>query len=456
MKRRRSRWSRRSAGWLLGAGAVGRAGYRRHDLRCLRHAHREGAEPDRRRRGVENLAAESARIRFAPGAVDAARLVQAVEKAGFTARVADDRSREEEKARKLAVLSRRTRPLPDRCSADLAAGGADAVDVRWRDGERWGAWFRPASALAAIAAGDAGPVLDRLAILCRRLEGCAAAAGAVPTWTSSSRWATMAWALSAAVTLLGLEHEHVYFEASAAVITLVLMGKLLEARAKAGTTAAIEALVRLQPKTARIERDGGLIDVAADSLLPGDVFIVRPGESLPVDGVVLDGASSVNEAMLTGESMPVGKAAGDTVFAATQNELGQLRCRATGVGEHTLLAGIIRLVAEAQGSKAPVQRLADQVSRRSCAERLRDRRAHLRRLAAGWRRRHDGAGSMPSPCSSSPARARSDWRRRRRSWLVPGGARAGILVKNAEALERAEHIRVLAVDKTGTLTQGPR
>ena len=163
-------------------------------------------------------------------------------------------------------------------------------------------------------------------------------------------------------TLFGFDHLHVYFEASAAVITLVLLGKLLEARAKAKTTAAIEALVRLQPKTARVERNGQLIELDAGLLIPGDIFIVRPGESLPVDGEVLEGASSVNEAMLTGESMPVAKAAGDRVFAATSNGEGMLRCTATGVGEHTLLAGIIRMVAEAQGSKAPVQRLADRIS----------------------------------------------------------------------------------------------
>ena len=172
---------------------------------------------------------------------------------------------------------------------------------------------------------------------------------------------SMAWGFSAVVTLLALD-QHVYFEGGAAVITLVLLGKLLEASAKARTSEAIEALIRLQPKTARVERDGQWVEVAVDALMPGDIFMVRAGESVPVDGEVLDGDSSVNEAMLTGESMPVGKKSGDKVFAATANGQGALRCRATGVGEQTLLAGIIRLVGEAQGSKAPVQRLADQIS----------------------------------------------------------------------------------------------
>ncbi|MDO9449399.1 MAG: heavy metal translocating P-type ATPase, partial [Rugosibacter sp.] len=172
---------------------------------------------------------------------------------------------------------------------------------------------------------------------------------------------TMAWTYSATVTLLNLP-QHVYFEASATVITLVLLGKILEARAKAKTSESIEALARLQPQTARIERGGELLDVPVASLIPGDVFIVRSGEAAPVDGEVLEGASTVNEAMLTGESLPVVKRPGDRVFAATTNGDGLLRVRATGVGSHTLLASIIRLVEEAQGSKAPVQRLVDQVA----------------------------------------------------------------------------------------------
>ena len=153
-----------------------------------------------------------------------------------------------------------------------------------------------------------------------------------------------------------------YFEASAAIITLVLLGKLMEARAKSKTSAAIEELIRLQPKTARVERDGEIIEVDASSVKVGDIFIVRPGENLPVDGVVIEGASSVNEAMLTGESLPVAKQPGEKVYAATMNQQGLLKCRATSVGAHTQLAAIIRLVEEAQGSKAPIQRLADTIS----------------------------------------------------------------------------------------------
>ncbi len=411
----------------------------------------------RRLDGVEasvNLAAERARVRFVPGRTTPADLVAAIEKAGFSARLADDRSRDEEKARRAEawriekrrfwIAAALTLPLVLQMFwmfGDGEHGGAHmaepiprwlqlvlATPVQFWIGRRFydGAWK------ALRGGGLSGANMDVLVAL----------------------GTSMAWGFSAAVTVFGLDHLHVYFEASAAVITLVLMGKLLEARAKAGTTAAIEALIRLRPRTARIERDGALVEVAADTLLPGDVFVVRPGESVPVDGTVLDGASSVNEAMLTGESMPVAKAAGDRVFAATANELGQLRCRATGVGEHTLLAGIIRLVAEAQGSKAPVQKLADRISAvfvpTVCV-------IAILTFAGWWLLAGDPAEALVSavavlviacPCALGLATPTA---------IMVGtgqGARAGILVRNAEALERSERLGVVALDKTGTLTRG--
>ena len=162
---------------------------------------------------------------------------------------------------------------------------------------------------------------------------------------------TMAYAWSAVVTVAGLHSEHVYFEAGAAVITLVLLGKLLEARAKAGTSAALEGLLRLQPATAHVLRGGVLADVELASVIAGDRFVVRAGERVPVDGLVREGASSLDESMLTGESAVVAKAAGATVYAGTLNQEGTLTCEATGVGSATLLAGIVRLVAEAQGRR---------------------------------------------------------------------------------------------------------
>jgi len=397
---------------------------------------------------VVNLASERARVRFQPGVVDAAQLVAAIDRAGFVGRIADDRSREEEKARKLTVYRAELRrfwiaavltlPLLAQMVTMLGADAGQHQDAlpRWLQlllatpVQFWIGWRFYDGGWKSLRGGGAN--MDVLVAL-----GTSAA-----------------YIFSLIVTLAGMHHLPVYFEASAAVITLVLLGKLLEARAKAKTTAAIEALVRLQPKTARVERDGQVLEIDAALLIPGDIFIVRPGESLPVDGEVIEGASSVNEAMLTGESMPVRKQAGDRVFAATANSEGMLRCRATGVGEHTLLAGIIRMVAEAQGSKAPVQRLADRISAIFvpvvCVIAL--------FTFAGWWI-FGGVFSealvnavavlvIACPCALGLATPTA---------IMVGtgqGARAGILVKNAEALEHAEKITVLAVDKTGTLTRG--
>ena len=378
------------------------------------------------------------------------QLLETIAKAGFSGRLLDDRSREEDKARKLAayrselqrfwIAAALTLPLVAQMvtmfNADALAGQHHDLLPRWLQlalatpVQFWIGWRFYDGGWKALRGGGAN--MDVLVAL-----GTSAA-----------------YLFSLVVTLGGLHDLPVYFEASAAVITLVLLGKLLEARAKARTTAAIEALVRLQPKTARVERDGQLVEIDAALLMPGDVFIVRPGESVPVDGEVIEGASNVNEAMLTGESMPVAKHPGDRVFAATANSEGMLRCKATGVGEHTLLAGIIRLVAEAQGSKAPVQRLADRISAVFvpvvCVI------AFV--TFAGWWL-YGGAFNealinavavlvIACPCALGLATPTA---------IMVGtgqGARAGILVKNAEALERAEKTRILAVDKTGTLTRG--
>jgi Cu+-exporting ATPase len=264
---------------------------------------------------------------------------------------------------------------------------------------------------------------------------------------------TIAWLYSAVVTLEAL-HQHVYFEASAAIITLVLMGKLLEARAKARTSTAIEQLLRLQPQTALIERNGQLIPVAAASLQIDDIFVVRPGAGVPVDGVVINGGSTIDESLLTGESMPVEKSDGTRVFAGTMNQDGLLKCRATGVGAQTALAAIVRLVEAAQGSKAPVQRLADTISG-----------IFVPAVVAvatvtvcywwGWRGDFDTAMVnavavlvIACPCALGLATPTA---------IVVGsgrGASAGVLFRNAAALERAGGINLLIVDKTGTLTEG--
>jgi len=395
-----------------------------------------------------NLAAETATVRYVPGLVTPETLLEAISKAGFVARVADDRARAAEQAAKaaaqradwyrLAIASLLTLPLMAQMVAmyDFGAAGHDELLPRWLQlalatpVQIWIGWRFYAGAWKALRGGAAN--MDVLIAL----------------------GTTMAYAYSVFVTLTGATHLHVYFEASAAVITLVLLGKQLEALAKTKTMAAIEALLHLQPKRAHVERDGRWLDVDVAELIPGDIFLVRPGESLPVDGEVLEGLSSVNEAMLTGESLPLAKGPGDRVYAATSNGEGMLRCRATSVGEHTLLAGIIRLVAAAQGSKAPVQRLADRISGvfvpLVCV-------VALLTFIAWWFL--DGVLStalinavavlvIACPCALGLATPTA-------IMVASGrGASAGILIRNGEALERAEKISILAVDKTGTLTRG--
>lgn len=395
--------------------------------------------------GVEariNLATSRARIRFesAPQIED---IITITAKAGFVAKVLDPHGREEEKAARvrLATLEKRrlwlaallTAPLLAQMLFMFAGSHSElprfvqfalATPVQFWIGARF---YR--GAYNALRSGGAN--MDVLVVL----------------------GTTMAWGFSTLVLLLGLD-QHVYFEAGASVITLVLLGKILERRATEKTSEAIASLIRLQPRTARIEQNGVISEVPVDTLMPGDFFIVRPGENIPVDGVVLEGQSRVNEAMLTGESMPVHKTAQATVFAATLNGEGMLRCRATGVGEHTLLAGIIRLVEEAQSSKAPVQCLVDRISGIFvpvvCL-------IALGTLTGWWW--IEGSFStalinavavlvIACPCALGLATPTA---------LMVGtgqGAKAGILVRNAEALERAEKIGILALDKTGTLTLG--
>jgi Cu+-exporting ATPase len=173
---------------------------------------------------------------------------------------------------------------------------------------------------------------------------------------------SVAYFYSLAVLLFPGLGDHVYFETSAAIITLIKLGKMLEARAKGRTSEAIKKLMGLRPRTASVIRDGAEVDVPVEAVALGDIVVVRPGERLPVDGVVLEGYSAVDESMLTGESLPVDKGPGDEVIGGTINKQGVLKFEATRVGSQTALAQIIRLVEEAQGSKAPIQRLADRVA----------------------------------------------------------------------------------------------
>jgi len=249
----------------------------------------------------------------------------------------------------------------------------------------------------------------------------------------------------------------VYFEASAVITVLVLLGQVLELRAREQTSGAIKALLNLAPKTARRIRDDGVEeDVPVEHVALGDRLRVRPGETVPVDGVVEDGRSSLDEAMVTGESMPVTRAVGDHVIGGTLNQTGALMIRAEKVGRDTMLARIVQMVADAQRSRAPIQRMADQVS--GWFVPLVIVIAILAFAAWGiWGPEPRLAYGLvvavsvliiACPCALGLATPMS---------IMVGvgkGAGAGVLIKNAEALEQMEKVDTLVVDKTGTLTEG--
>jgi len=253
---------------------------------------------------------------------------------------------------------------------------------------------------------------------------------------------------------LGLLPGHVYFETAAAIITLIVAGKLLEVRAKGRTSAAIKKLMGLRAKTARVIRDGVEVDIPVAQVRVGDEVIVRPGEKIPVDGVVLEGHSAVDESMITGESLPVDKLPGMEVIGATINKQGLLKFRASRVGRETALAQIIRLVEQAQGSKAPIQKIADQVAAVFVPVVIAiavvvffiwlaatgDFTTALVRMIAVL--------VIACPCAMGLATPTA---------IMVGmgkGAEAGILFKNSEALERAHKLTAVVLDKTGTLTRG--
>ena len=251
-----------------------------------------------------------------------------------------------------------------------------------------------------------------------------------------------------------LYHKQLYFESAAMIPALITVGKMLEAMSKGRTTNALKSLMKLAPKTAVLLRSGQEVQVAIEEVRPGDIFAVRPGESIPVDGIVLEGESAVNEAALTGESIPVDKASGDRVSAATINQSGYIKCQATRVGEDTTLSQIIKMVSDAAATKAPIARIADKVSGIFVPAVI----VIAALVTGGW----IAAGQSLSfalargisvlviscPCALGLATPVA---------IMVGnglGARNGILFKTSEALETAGRVQIVALDKTGTITRG--
>ena len=248
--------------------------------------------------------------------------------------------------------------------------------------------------------------------------------------------------------------DEFYFESAAMILTLITVGKMLEARSKGKTTDAIRSLMQLAPKTATVIRDGKEETIPAEQVQKGDVFAVRPGESIPVDGVILEGESAVDESALTGESIPVDKALGDPVCAATINHSGYLRCEASRVGEDTTLSQIIRMVSDAAATKAPIAKIADRVSGVFVPIVISIAAVTtLVWLLLGYGTAFALARGISvlvisCPCALGLATPVA---------IMVGsgvGARNGILFKTAVSLEETGKVQIVALDKTGTITQG--
>ena len=392
-----------------------------------------------------NLATERARVEFEPALTTVDGLIAAVRKAGYDAYELTEASRDAEKARRAQAYHRELRmffvaavltlPLVAQMVLMFQSEQAEllprwlqmllATPVQFWVGKRFyiGAWH-------ALKGGAAN--MDVLVAL----------------------GTSMAYLFSVVVTVAGLADQHVYFEASAAIITLVLLGKLLEARAKGRTSSAIEQLLKLQPREASVERDGRIQRVDIAQIQIGEIVVVAAGERLATDGIVTEGTTSIDESMLTGESMPVHKTSDDRAYAGTQNLEGTIRLRTTAAGGSTQLAEIVRLTEQAQGSKAPIQRMADRVSAVFVPAVV---AVSVLTFAVWWI--YSGFFTealinavavlvIACPCALGLATPTA---------IMVGtgrGAQTGILVRDAAALERAEKIRTLIVDKTGTLTEG--
>ena len=377
-----------------------------------------------------NLATESARVRFDPESVALEELVAAVEAAGYRAAPATGRR-----------VHQRKRPVRLVAAALLSA----PLVALMLPPLQFPGWEWLAFALATPVVLWAGLPFHRAAVLNARH-------GAATMDTLISIGTLAAWAWS--VVALALDTGETYFEVGAIITTLILLGRWLESSARLRSGAAIRALIELGAKEARVLRDGHEVVVDVDALEVGDRFVVRPGEKIATDGVVEEGESAVDQAMLTGEPMPVEVRAGSDVAGATVNTYGRLVVRATRVGSETALAQIARLVAEAQSGKADVQRLADRVSAVFVPVVLVLSLATL----AGWLL----VTGVPSdafeaavavliiacPCALGLATPTA---------LMVGtgrGAQLGILIKGPEVLEQTRKITTVVLDKTGTVTEG--
>ena len=410
-----------------------------------------------------NLGVERASVEFIPGMVEISDLQKAVEESGYRVEGLNDSGDQERELERLSKV-KEIRELRNRLV--FAGTGAALLFLGTFDALPWVSKFMAQSYYPFLLWALATPVQ-----FWAGSNFYSSGLGALRHGTSNmhtliAMGTTVAYVYSVAVVLLnqfspgtladnGIEAK-VYFDTAAIIIALVLLGRFLEAGARGRTSEAIRRLIGLRPTSARVVRNGEEVDIPVDQVIIGDTVLVRPGEKIPVDGLVTDGYSAVDESMLTGESMPVEKVPGQKVFGATINSNGALYFEATQVGGETVLAQIIRLVEEAQGSKAPIQRLADQVASYFVPAVI------IASLAAFlfWML----LGPAPAltfstlvlvsvliiacPCALGLATPTA---------IIVGtgkGAEHGVLIKQAQALEIAHKVDTVVLDKTGTLTTG--
>jgi Cu+-exporting ATPase len=433
-----------------------------HCASCVQKVERELAALPGVLAATVNLAAETARVRTVPGAVETGDLLGALERAGYEAREIGDAGlaeaeREASRSSELASLRRRWLVA---FALWIPFGIFEMVPhLLMLAGVPVHGWPTLPPWLQLVLA---TPILAYSGrhFFVGAWKGVKHRSADMNTLVATGTGA--AYAYSAAATLApdvfrsaGIE-PHVYFEAAATIVTLILLGAWLEVRAKGRTGEAIRELLGLQPEAARVRRGGVEVEVPVEQVKVGDVLVVRPGERVPVDGEVIEGRSAVDESMLTGESMPIEKRPGDAVIGATMNRAGSFAFRATRVGSDTALARIVRLVREAQGSKAPVQRLADRVAGSFVPIVI---EVALATFAIWF-----VLGPEPSltyaivasvavliiacPCALGLATPTA---------IMVGtgrGASMGILIKDAESLEVVQSVDVIVLDKTGTVTRG--
>ena len=409
-----------------------------------------------------NLATERAVVEHIPGVVSPDQLVRSVESAGYTARLHSDTSNAQEierlsRTREVDLLKRKF---------TFAALGGVLLFLGSFDGFPWVGNLMDRTyylfvlwTLATPVQFWAGSIFYRSGLGALRHRS-ANMHTLIALGTSTAYLFSVAIVLirtvgSDALTVPGVERA-VYFDTSAIIIALVLLGRYLEARARSQTSAAIRRLMELRPDTARLFRDGEETVVPVEQVAPGDLLLVRPGERVPVDGLVVEGYSSVDQSMITGESMPAEMTEGSTLYGATINHTGLLKFQATRVGNDTTLAQIIRLVEEAQGSKVPIQRLADLIAAYFVPS--------IIAVALGAFLLWLAVGPSPAltyalltfvavliiacPCALGLATPTA---------VMVGtgkGAEMGVLIRNAEALEKAHKVDTIVLDKTGTLTRG--